>query len=218
MEITKVLIVDDQDFFSEMLCRTLAAEPGLEVVGVARDGEMALQLARERAPDVVLMDIELPGELDGIEAGLLIKGERPQTGIVILSAHKDQEYIASLPLDRSSGWSYLLKQSVPDLATVVRAIQGSRRGLVVLDPEVVASLRPRQGSLPARLTPAQRNVLELLAQGYSNAAIGQRLTLAEKSVEAYIHTIYQQLELVSLQDINARVRATLIYLQDSQTQ
>jgi DNA-binding NarL/FixJ family response regulator len=218
METIKVLIVDDQDFFSEMLRRTLAAEPGLEVVGVARDGELALRLAREMAPDVVLMDIEMPGELDGIEAGLLIKGERPQTGIVILSAHKDQEYIVSLPLEKSSGWSYLLKQSVPDLDTVVRAIQGSTRGLVVLDPEVVASLRPKQGSLLARLTPAQRHVLELLAQGYSNAAIGQRLTLTEKSVETYIHTIYQQLELVSLQDINARVRATLIYLQGSQTQ
>ena len=216
MEIIRVLIVDDQAFFSEMLRRTLSTEPGLEVVGVAPDGETALRLARQTSPDVVIMDIELPGAVDGIEAGSRIKRERPQTGIVILSAHKDQEYIASLPLEASRGWSYLLKQSVPDLATVVRAIQGSMHGMVVLDPEVVASLRPKQGSLLAQLTPQQKKVLELVAQGYSNAAISQQLALTEKSVETYIHTIYQQLELVSLQDINARVKATLLYLQNSQ--
>ena len=87
MEKTRLLVVDDEALFRQLLCRTLSAEPGMEVVGVAGDGETAIRLAKQDKPDVVLMDIELPGKLDGIEAALQIKKERPQTGIVILSAH-----------------------------------------------------------------------------------------------------------------------------------
>jgi two-component system response regulator DegU len=139
MEITRVLIVDDQALFRELLRRTLSAEPGLEVVGEAEDGETSVHLARATSPDVVLMDIELPGELDGMEAAIQIKQEMPHTGIVILSAHSDWRYVTSLPLDDIQGWGYLLKQTVPDLATVVRAIHGSKAGMVVLDPAVVSS-------------------------------------------------------------------------------
>lgn len=216
METTKVLIVDDQVFFCELLSRTLSTEPGLEIVGVAYDGETAVQLARETTPDAVIMDIELPGELDGIEAGLRIKQERPQTGIVILSVHNDRRYITSLPLGETMGWSYLLKQTVPDLATVVRAIQGSIDGMVVLDPAVIRSLQPKEGSAVMKLTPRLREVLEFIAQGYSNITIAERLTLTEKTVETYIGTIYQQLNLTSEPDIHARVKATIIYLQESQ--
>lgn len=217
METSRILIVEDEDLFGELLRRTLAAEPGLEVLGVAQDGETAIRLAREARPDAVLVDIELPGEMDGIEAALRIKRERPETGIVILSNHRDRRYITSLPLEEIPGWSYLLKQTVPDLTTVVRAIQGSMLGMVTLDPALVASLRPRHGSTVDRLTPRQQEVLELIAQGYNNAAIAQRLTLAEKSVETYINAIYQELGLSREPDIHARVNATLLYLQESQT-
>ncbi len=216
METTRVLIVDDEVLFSELLKRTLSSEPGLEVVGVAHDGEAAVSLAKNATPDAVLMDIEMPGKLDGIEAGLLIKEERPQTGIVLLSMHKDRRYLTSLPLEESPGWSYLLKQSVPDIATVVRAIEGSKQGMVVLDPAVMSGLRPKQNSSIARLTPRQLEVLELIAQGYNNAAIARRLVLTEKSVETYISSIYQHLDLTGEQEIHARVRATLVYLQESQ--
>ena len=217
METTRVVIVDDEALFRELLRRTLSAEPGLEVVGVAGDGETAIRLAKEASPDVVLMDIELPGEMDGIEAALRIKKEMPQTGIVILSAHSDRRYVTSLPLEDSQGWAYLLKQTAPDLAAVVRAIEGSKAGMVVLDPVVVASLRPRQGSAVAGLTPRQQEVLELLAQGYSNAAIAQRLTLSQKSVETYINAIYQGLHLSNEPEIHARVKATILYLETSQS-
>ncbi len=217
METTRVVIVDDEALFRELLRRTLSAEPGLEVVGVAGDGETAIRLAKEASPDVVLMDIELPGEMDGIEAALRIKKEMPQTGIVILSAHSDRRYVTSLPLEDSQGWAYLLKQTAPDLAAVVRAIEGSKAGMVVLDPAVVASLRPRQGSTVAGLTPRQQEVLELLAQGYSNAAIAQRLTLSQKSVETYINAIYQGLHLSNEPEIHARVKATILYLENSQS-
>ncbi len=217
MQTTRVLIVEDEALFRELLRRTLSAELEMEVVAVAEDGETAVHLARETNPDVVLMDIELPGELDGIEAALQIKKERPQTGIVILSAHNDRRYVTSLPLEDSQGWAYLLKQTVPDLAAVVRAIQGSRVGMLVLDPAVFANLRPRQDSVVARLTPRQREVLELLAQGYTNSAIAERLTLSEKSVETHINAIYHELHLSSEPDIHARVRATLLYLESSRT-
>jgi len=215
METTRVLIVDDEALFRELLCRTLSAESGLKVVGVAEDGEAAVRLAREAKPDVVLMDIELPGELDGIEAALQIKKERPETGIVILSAHSDRRYVTSLPLEDSQGWAYLLKQTVPDLAAVMRAIEGSKAGMVVLDPAIAARLQPRQGSALARLTPRHQDVLQLLAQGYKNAAIAKELSLSEKSVETYINVIYQELHLSYEPSINARVKATLLYLESS---
>ena len=217
MQTTRLIVVDDEPLFRELLCRTLSAEQGLQVVGVAGDGETAIRLAKQEKPDVVIMDIELPGKLDGIEAALQIKKERPQTGIVILSVHSERRYVTSLPLETMQGWAYLLKQTTRDLATLVRAIQGSKAGMVVLDPAVVSNLRPKQGSAVARLNPRHQEVLELLAQGYSNAAIAQLLNLSRKSVETYINAIYQELHLSHEQDIHARVKATLLYLEGSRS-
>ena len=214
--ITKVLIVDDEPLFRDLLRRTLSSEPTIEVTGTAGDAESAFRLIRETEPEVVLMDIELPGGMDGIEASLEVKKERPGIGIVILSAHSDRRYVTSLPLGASRGWAYLLKQTVPDLAAVVRAIEGSKAGMVVLDPAIVANLKPRQGSSVAKLTPRHQDVLELLAQGYSNAAIAQKLTLSEKSVETYINVIYQALNVSNEPGTHARVKATLLYLENSQ--
>ena len=196
--------------------RTLESDPGLEIVGDAQDGETAIALAQQLKPDAVIMDIELSGELDGIETALKIKGERPETGVVILSAHKDRRYVTSLPIDESAGWAYLLKQSVPDVETIVRAIQGSVTGMIVLDPEVVMSLRPKKDSALGRLTPRLRQVIELIAQGYNNVAIARELTLSERSVETYINLIYQEFQLSGEPDRHARVSATLLYLEDSQ--
>ncbi|MDM7999464.1 MAG: response regulator transcription factor [Dehalococcoidia bacterium] len=212
---TRLVIVDDEPLFRELLCNTLSTRQDLEVVGTAADGESAVLLARREKPDVVLMDIEMPGKMDGIEAALQIKKERPQTGVVILSAHSERRYVTSLPLENMQGWGYLLKQTAPDLAAVVRAIQGSKAGMVVLDPSVVSGLHPRQGSPVARLNPRHQEVLELMAQGYSNAAIARLLRLSRKSVETYINVIYQELQLSHEEDIHARVKATLMYLESS---
>lgn len=212
---TRVTITDDEPLFQELLLRALAAVPGIEVVGTADDGEKSVQLARETRPDVVLMDIELPGEMDGIEAALIIKREMPEIGVVILSSHSDRHYVTSLPLEDSRGWAYLLKQTLPNLAELIRAIQGSKAGMVVLDPAVLANLRPRKDSAVARLTPRQQEVLKLMAEGHNNAAIAQRLVLSEKSVETYINSIYQELNLSKGPKIHARVKATLLYLESS---
>ena len=140
---------------------------------------------------------------------------RLDIGIVILSMHKDRRYVSSLPLNETHGWAYLLKQNVPDMASVLRAIQGSVDGMVVMDPEVVESLQPKQGSSTARLTPRHRRVLELIAQGFNNTTIAQRLNLTEKSVETYINAIYQVLQIPGEESMHSRVKATLVYLQYS---
>ena len=212
----RILIVEDEHLFADLLKRTLSNEPGLEVVAVAHDASSALEIAGDYEPDAVLMDIELPGGMDGIEAAIQIKQARPETGVVILSAHSDRRYITSLPLKESSGWAFLLKQTIPDVAAVVRAIEGSIHGMMVLDPLFVTGLHPRQGSALALLTPRRRQVLEQIAQGYNNAAIAETLVITEKSVETYINAIYQDLGVSREQGTNSPVRATLIYLEDSQ--
>ena len=213
----RLLVVEDEALFREMLIRILADEPELEVVGDADTGDAAVELAEQTRPDVVLMDIEMPGTLDGIDAALEIKQTRPETGIVLLSSHQDRRYFTSLPLEQQSGWSYLLKQSVGDVATLVRAIEGSAAGMVVLDPALIAGMRPRPDSALSRLTPRQRDVVELMAQGYSNAGIADQLSLTERSVETYVSIIYQELGVSGERESSARVKATLIALKESQS-
>jgi DNA-binding NarL/FixJ family response regulator len=117
-----------------------------------------------------------------------------------------------------AGWCYLLKRSVADVDTLVRAIQGAAAGLMVLDPYIVARRRPRPGGALARLTPRHRDVLHLMAQGFTNVAIAQRLGLAPSTVENQLNLIYQALELGQEPlHFNPRVRAVLLYLLESQT-
>ena len=216
MEKTRVAVVEDEALFREMLVGALSHQAGLEVVGTADTAEKALALARNVKPDVILMDIELAGEMDGIEAARAIKKESPQIGIVILSAHDDPRYVTSLPLGESAGWAYLLKQTVCDLSAVVLAIEGCARGMVVMDPSMMVKLQPREGSDVSRLTPRQKEVLRLIAEGYNNSAIARQLTLEERSVESYINIIYQHLGLSGEPEINMRVKAALAFLKSSQ--
>jgi DNA-binding NarL/FixJ family response regulator len=211
----RLVVVEDEALFREMLIRILADEPGLEVADSAGTGEAAVEIAAQTSPDVVLMDIEMPGSLDGIDAALAIKKARPATGIVLLSSHLDRRYFTSIPREQQTGWSYLLKQSVADVDTLIRAIQGSANGMVVLDPALISGFMPKPDSALSRLTPRQRDVLELIAQGYSNAGIADRLSLTERSVETYVSVIYQELGVAGEREGSARVKATLIALEES---
>jgi DNA-binding NarL/FixJ family response regulator len=211
----RVLIVEDEGLFRDMLKISLGAIPNLEVVDAVSDGKTAIEAADRLIPDVVLMDIELGSEPNGIAAGRVIKQNHEEIGIVVLSAHKEREYVDFVSKEDYTGWSYLLKQSVSDAGTLVRAIEGSASGLVVMDPWVVSSMRPRKGSLTARLTPRQQEVLAMMAQGYNNAAIAERLVLGTKSVENYINAIYQELGLSHNGPLHPRVQAVLSYIRDS---
>ena len=156
----KVLIVEDEGLFRDMLKISLGSIPDLEVVGAVSDGEAAIEAAIRLLPDVVLMDIELGSEPNGIAAGRAIKEENSNIGIIVLSAHREREYLSLVTKDEYAGWSYLLKQSVSDASSLGRAIEGAASGLVVMDPCVVNSMKPRTGSVSARLTRRQQEVLE----------------------------------------------------------
>lgn len=215
MDTLRLLVVEDEDLFRNLLVQTLEDEPGLEVVGEADNGQTAIDLAAQLEPHVVLMDIEMPGEYDGIDAGIEIRKRRPETGIVLLSSHRDRRFFMSIPAEEQSGWSYLLKQSVGDIDTVIRAIQGSAMGMVVLDPALIGEMRPKPDSALSRLTPRQHDVIELIAQGYSNSAIADELSLTERSVETYVSVIYQELGVSGERETHARVKATLMALEES---
>ncbi len=211
----KIMIVEDEGLFRDMLRVSLTDRDGLEVVGAVGDGASAIRMARELKPDVIIMDIELGGDPNGIEAGLEIKNADPDVGVVLLSLHRDKEYLSMVPPERSGGWSYLMKQSVANLEALTRAVEGSASGFMVLDPALMVGLRPRPKTKLEALTARQRDVLELMAQGYSNSAIAENLHLGVKSVENYINAIYQQLAITQNEPIHPRVKAVLTYLQDS---
>jgi DNA-binding NarL/FixJ family response regulator len=212
----RVVVVEDEALFREMLVDALSQKSGLEIVGKTDDAEKAIALVRQTKPDVILMDIELAGKIDGIDAALAIKKEDPEIGIVILSAHDNPRYVTSLPLGESAGWAYLLKQTVSDVSTVVQTIEGCARGMVIMDPAVMAKLNPRRGSNVYGLTPRQQDVLRLIAEGYNNATIARELALTERSVESYINVIYQHLGLAGESEANMRVKAALAFLKSSQ--
>ena len=129
----KVLIVENEGLFRDMLKISLGAIPNIEIVDAVCDGNAAIQTTGQMRPDVVLMDIELGSEPNGIEAGKTIKANHPDMGMILLSAHKEREYVSMIASDDMSGWSYVLKQSVTDADALVRAIEGGAYGLVVMD-------------------------------------------------------------------------------------
>lgn len=211
----RILIVEDERLFRDMLKISLSSIPNMEVVGAVSDGEAAIEAANQLKPDVVLMDIELGSEPNGISAGRSIKEDHGGVGIIVLSAHSEREYLSLISKEEYIGWSYLLKQTVSDAGSLVRAIEGAAAGLVVMDPCVVNGMKPRSGSVSARLTPRQQEVLSMMAQGYNNTSIAERLVLGTKSVENYINAIYQELSLSHDGTLHPRVQAVLSYIRDS---
>ena len=214
---TKVLICEDNGLFRDMLQTSLSSQRELEIVAAVPDGDSAISIAKELKPHVVLMDIELGGEPNGIETGQLIKRENPAVGVVILSLHIDKEYLSSIPMDQVGGWSYLWKHSVSDLSALTRAVEGTAAGLTIMDPNVVRALRPNPTSILSTLSPRQLEVMELMAQGYSNRRTAEMLFLTEKSVENYVKVIYEKLLLSREDFVNPRVKAVLLYLENTQS-
>ncbi|MFQ6026884.1 MAG: response regulator [Dehalococcoidia bacterium] len=211
----RVMIVEDDGLFRDLLTISLSYLPDMEIVQVVPDGKSAIVKANQLHPDVVLMDIELGTEPNGIDAALAIKEMHPDIGIVILSSHRERKYTNQVLLGEMYGWSYLLKQSVKEIGALARAINGAASGLVVMDPEVINNVKPRKDSMIGSLTPREQEVLDVMAQGYSNTAIAEKLVLNVKSVENYINAIYQELQIVHTGGMHPRVQAVLSYLKST---
>jgi DNA-binding NarL/FixJ family response regulator len=213
----RILILEDEDLFRDLLRVALSQKQRFEVVGAYAEGQDALHAAEKLKPDVAILDIELGGQLNGIQVGLSLRRQLPKVGILLLSNHGNPQFVYSLPREAMVGWSYLLKKTVSDLGGLERAIEGAASGFVVLDPQIVTGMQPRTGGYVSRLTPRQREILTLIAQGFTNASIAEQLVLSEKSVENQINAIYHQLEIDrESSPMQPRVKAVLIYLQESQ--
>ena len=213
---TRVLIVENEGLFRDMLRITLEGRPEFEVAGAVGDGQSAVLLAQDLEFDVVLMDIELGPGPSGIEAGIEIKELHPEVGIVLLSMHREKEALAAVPRELANGWSYLLKQSIANVEALSRAIDGAAAGLMMVDPELTVGLHPRPGGRLAGLTPRQHQVLSLIAEGLNNSAIAEQLSVSEKSVENYVNAVYQHLGVGRSERTHPRVQAVLTYLQGSE--
>jgi DNA-binding NarL/FixJ family response regulator len=208
----RVLIVEPDALLCGMLRTVLAAEARLDVAGATGNIDEALAAAGDERPDVVLIGLHADGEQDALALAQSMSGTGAR--VVFLGDRPDRRTLAALPAFRAAGWSYLLRQSVADVETLVRAIDGAASGLVVLDPAVVESLGRRDSRLSA-LTRRQLEVLSLMAKGHNNAAIARALVLEEKSVENHINAIFGQLNLSRDSAAHPRVKAVLLYLQES---
>ena len=213
----RVVIGEDQVLLRDGLV-LLLEQAGFDVAGVAADGDGLVRKARAHNPDVVIADIRMPPTQtdEGLRAALEIRGTRPQIAIVVLSHHVQRSYAREL-LESGSGAGgvgYLLKQRVADTDTFCSDLRRICAGGSVLDPEVTAAMlaRAHRDDPLDRLTPRQRDVLELMAQGRSNAAIAQQLFLTEKAVSKHVSHVYDELGLAPAADDHRRVLAVVRYL------
>jgi DNA-binding NarL/FixJ family response regulator len=214
----RVLVADDSQFQRVAYKRVLETQDHLEVVGMAADGEEAVRLAEQLSPDVVILDIRMP-KVNGIEAAQRITSARPGTGIVVISHYDDTEYILELLKDGPDGKAYLLKTSVDDIDDLIRAVGAVAEGQTVLDPVIVQRLARvhslQSGSPLAQLTEREREVLSLMAEGYNNAVIAQRLVVEERTVENHTNSIYAKLNLTQAEGYHRRVQAVLAFVTQS---
>jgi DNA-binding NarL/FixJ family response regulator len=215
----KVVIADDSLLVREGLARLLAEE-GVEVVATAVDvSQLLLELDRVAA-DAVIVDIRMPPTFttEGIDAAHVIRDAHPDMGIVVLSQFLESGYASRLLGEAPEHLGYLLKDRVTDVAVILDALQRVIGGECVLDPTIVTTLirRPRDAGPVAELTARERDVLALMAEGRSNAAIAQRLFLSAKTLETHVSRIFQKLHLAESTDDHRRVLAVLTFLQAPQ--
>jgi DNA-binding NarL/FixJ family response regulator len=213
----RVILAEDEDLYRDMLRTALSASAHLDVVGAFPSGEAAVEKAPALKPHVALLDIELGGQLNGVQVGMLLRRALPDLGIVLLSNQGSPRVLSSLPQDSLNGWSYLLKRTVRDIGSLQRAIEGAASGLMMIDPQLITNRRMREGGALARLTPRQREILALVAQGYTNAAIAEKLVVAVKTVEKQLNLLYQELGADrGSSALHPRVKAVLTFLEETQ--
>ena len=185
----RVLLADDHGLVRDGLGRLLASVPDIEVVAVAADGAEAIRLAQEHRPDVILMDLRMPG-MDGSEATRRLLEEDPATQVVILTSFSERDEIQSA-LD-AGAIGYLLKDAEPD--EVIRGVRAAAHGESPLAPKAARELLGSRSSAPAsQLTDREREVLRLVTRGLPNKLIARELGISEKTVKAHLTAIFQRI-------------------------
>ncbi len=211
----RIVIADDEMLLREGLARLLA-DAGFEVVGKATDGRELLRSVRLTSPDVAIVDIKMPPTHtdEGLLAAHEIRSSHPDIGVLVLSHYLESIYAMRLLEEHPERLGYLLKERVSDIAVLADALHRIADGECVLDPTIVGRLvnRPREQDPLAELTDREREVLELIAEGRSNRAIGERLFVSPKTVETHIRQIFQKLGLSGSPDSHRRVLAVLAFL------
>ena len=212
---TRVIVADDDVLLREGVA-SLLERSGFDVVGQAGDGAELLALSRELVPELVLVDIRMPPDhsTEGLDAAKAIRAELPGIGILVLSAHVEVEHAMEL-LAGGERSGYLLKSRVTDVDDFVETIQRVAGGGSVVDPELVRELvdaRRRDDPL-GELTPREREVLALMAEGRSNAGIARALWVTEGTVEKHVHSILAKLPIAASDHDHRRVLAVVQFLE-----
>jgi DNA-binding NarL/FixJ family response regulator len=212
----RVVLAEDSLLLREGLVRLLD-EAGATVVAAVGDGEALVRTVEEHRPDVAVVDVRMPPSFtdEGLRAALQVRSRVPETGILVLSQYVEESYAADLLAGAASGGvGYLLKDRVARLSDLSDALSRVATGGTVLDPEVVAVLLAHRTKrdLLAGLSPRERDVLALMAEGRTNGAISKALVVSEGAVEKHISSIFTKLTLPPSERDHRRVMAVLTWL------
>ncbi len=216
----RVVIADDHALLLQGLAHMLESH-GFDVVAQAGDADDLLRKVGAHRPDAAVVDIRMPptNTDDGLRAAVAIRQTHPDVGVLLLSQYVEATYALELIGDDARGVGYLLKDRIADFDEFAGALRRVASGGSVLDPEVVRGMlgRPRERSKLAELTAREREVLGLLAEGYSNQGVAKRIVVSERAVEKHITSILSKLGLRAEPQAHRRVMAVLAYLEDART-
>ena len=211
----RVVIAEDLALLREGLVGLLT-EARYEVVAAVGDAPALLDAVREHAPQLAIVDVRMPPSQrdEGLRAAIAIRRAHPDVAILILSQYVEERYATELLAGGSQGVGYLLKDRVADVAEFLAAARRVAAGGTALDPEVIDQLlsRRQRESLLDELTAREREVLALMAEGHTNAAIAERLVVTDGAIEKHVRNIFQKLGLPATDAHNRRVLAVLTYL------
>jgi len=211
----RIVIAEDSVLLRAGITRLLA-DAGEEVVSAVGDAETLIETVERHQPDLAIVDVRMPPSFtdEGLRAAVEIRTRWPEVAVLVLSQYVEERYAAELLAGPTNGVGYLLKDRVADVSEFVAAVRRVGEGGTALDPEVVSQIlaRSRQRDPLEQLTPREREVLGLMAEGRSNAAVGEHLYMSASAVEKHVSSIFAKLDLPPTEQDHRRVLAVLRWL------